>query len=53
MREISLTSKYKVVKLFLTGLSYDEISHQVGIAKGQWLTLSASLGKGIYKYRQT
>ncbi len=34
MREISITRRIKVVKLFLSGLSYDDIARQVGIAKG-------------------
>jgi len=34
MREISTQKRIKVIKLFLTGLSYDEIARQVGIAKG-------------------
>ncbi len=34
MREISITKRIKVVKLFLSGLSYDDIAQQVGIAKG-------------------
>ncbi|HUX48508.1 MAG TPA: hypothetical protein VMV76_04970 [Dehalococcoidia bacterium] len=46
MREISLTSKYKVVKLFLTGLSYDEISHQVGIAKGSVVNIISEFREG-------
>ena len=46
MREISLTSKYKVVKLFLTGLSYDEIAHQVGIAKGSVVNIISEFREG-------
>ena len=46
MREISLTSKYKVVKLFLTGLSYDEIAHQVGIAKGSVVNIIVEFREG-------
>ncbi len=34
MREISITKRIKVVKLFLSGLSYDDIAQQVGVAKG-------------------
>jgi peptidoglycan hydrolase CwlO-like protein len=46
MREISLTSKYKVVKLFLTGSSYDEIAHQVGIAKGSVVNIIGEFREG-------
>lgn len=46
MREISLTSKYRVVKLFLTGLSYDEIAHQVGIAKGSVVNIISEFREG-------
>ena len=34
MKDISLTKKQKVIKLFFSGLSYDEIAVEVGIAKG-------------------
>jgi len=34
MKEISTHKRIRVIKLFLTGLSYDEIARQVGIAKG-------------------
>lgn len=46
MREISLDRKYKVVKLFLTGLSYDEIAHQVGIAKGSVVNITNDFREG-------
>jgi len=46
MREINLTSKYKVVKLFLTGLSYDEIGRQVGIAKGSVVNIISEFREG-------
>ena len=46
MREISLTSKYKVVKLFLNGLSYDEIGRQVGIAKGSVVNIISEFREG-------
>jgi hypothetical protein len=34
MREINEYKKRKAIKLFLTGVSYDEISQELGIAKG-------------------
>ena len=34
MRELSINTKAKVIELFLTGSSYNEIVKQVGIAKG-------------------
>jgi len=46
MKELSITSKRKVIKLFLTGLSYDEIAHQVGIAKGSVVNIINSFREG-------
>jgi transposase-like protein len=46
MREISLTSKHNVVKLFLNGLSYDEIARQVGIAKGSVVNIISEFREG-------
>ena len=46
MREINLTNKYKVVKLFLSGLSYDELAHQVGIAKGSVVNIISEFREG-------
>ena len=46
MREISLISKHKVVRLFLTGLSYDEIARQVGIAKGSVVNIINEFREG-------
>lgn len=34
MKELTLSKKIKVIKLFLSGYTYDEIAQQVGIAKG-------------------
>ena len=34
MNEISLTKRNKVLKLFFSGISYDDIARQVGIGKG-------------------
>ena len=34
MKHLTMSIKMKVVKLFLTGLSYDEIAQQAGVAKG-------------------
>jgi len=34
MKEIILIKKHKVIKLFFSGLSYDEIAVEVGISKG-------------------
>jgi hypothetical protein len=34
MKEIPINNKFKVIKLFLGGVSYDEIAQQAGIAKG-------------------
>lgn len=49
MKEISLTSKHKAVKLFLTGLSYDEIARQVGIAKGSVVNTINEFRKGYLR----
>jgi predicted nucleic acid-binding Zn-ribbon protein len=46
MKKISLTQKFKVVKLFLTGLSYDQIAQQIGIAKGSVVNIIDEFRKG-------
>ena len=46
MREINIIIKHKVVKLFLTGLSYDEIGRQVGIAKGSVVNIISEFREG-------
>ena len=46
MREINLTSKYKVVKLFLSGSAYAEIARQVGIAKGSVVNIINEFREG-------
>jgi hypothetical protein len=46
MREISLQIKYKVVKLFLSGSSYDEIARQMGIAKGSVVNIIGEFREG-------
>ena len=34
MKELNMSSKYKVIKLFLQSLSFDEIAVQTGVGKG-------------------
>ena len=34
MKEINIIKKHKVIKLFFSGLSYDEIAMELGIGKG-------------------
>jgi transposase len=47
MKEISVNQKVKVIKLFLCGLSYDEISQQVGIAKGSVVNIVNEFREGL------
>lgn len=46
MKEISINQKFKVIKLSLSGLSYDEISQQVGIAKGSVVNIINEFREG-------
>lgn len=46
MKEISLNMKFKVIKLFFAGLSYDEIAMQVGIAKGSVVNIIDQFREG-------
>jgi len=46
MREISLIIKHKIVRLFLSGLSYDDIAQQAGIAKGSVVNIVNEFGEG-------
>ncbi len=46
MRGISEYTKRKVIKLFLTGVSYDEISHELGIAKGSVVNIVNDFREG-------
>ena len=46
MKELTITKKLKVVKLFLTGLSYDEIAQQSGIAKGSVVNIVNEFREG-------
>jgi len=46
MKEISLNTKFKVIKLFFAGLSYDEIAVQVGIAKGSVVNIIDQFREG-------
>jgi transposase len=46
MKEISMNQKVKVIKLFLSGLSYDEISQQVGVAKGSVVNIINEFREG-------
>ena len=47
MKSITWNQKIKVVKLFLSGLSYDEIAQQVGIAKGSVVNIINEFREGI------
>jgi hypothetical protein len=46
VKELSITQKLKVVKLFLTGLSYDEIAEQTGISKGSVVNIINEFREG-------
>lgn len=46
MKELTITKKLKVIKLFLTGLSYDEIAQQSGIAKGSVVNIVNEFREG-------
>ena len=46
MKELTITQKLKVVKLFLTGLSYDEIAEQTGISKGSVVNIVNEFREG-------
>jgi len=47
MKEISVGKKFKVIKLFLGGASYDEIAQQAGIAKGSVVNIINEFRDGI------
>ena len=49
MKEISMNQKVKVIKHFLNGLSYDEISQQVGIAKGSVVNIVNEFARTLEK----
>jgi len=46
VKELTVTQKLKVVKLFLTGLSYDEIAQQSGVAKGSVVNIVNEFREG-------
>jgi len=46
MREISVTKKMKVIKLFFSGLSYDDIAQQAGVAKGSVVYIISEFREG-------
>lgn len=46
MNEISLVKRNKVVRLFLRGLSYDEIARQIGIGKGSVVNIIEEFREG-------
>jgi len=46
MKSITWNQKIKVVRLFLGGLSYDEIAQQVGIAKGSVVNIIGEFREG-------
>jgi hypothetical protein len=46
MKEISMIQKQKALKLFLSGLSYDEIAQQAGIAKGSVVNIVDEFREG-------
>ena len=47
MKQISVSKKLKVVKLFFSGLSYDEIAQQTGVAKGSVVNIIDDFRYGI------
>jgi mevalonate kinase len=46
VKELTITQKLKVVKLFLRGLSYDEIAEQTGISKGSVVNIVNEFREG-------
>ena len=46
MKEIPVSKKLKVIKLFLVGVSYDEIAQQAGIAKGSVVNIISEFRDG-------
>jgi transposase len=46
MKELTINQKLKVIKLFLSGLSYDEVAQQVGIAKGSVVNIINEFREG-------
>lgn len=46
MREISVNTKHRVVKLFLSGSSYDDIALKLGIAKGSVVNIITEFREG-------
>jgi len=46
MKEITINTKLKVIKLFLSGLSYDEIAEQTGISKGSVVNIVNEFREG-------
>jgi len=46
MREISLTIKHRVVKMFLSGSAYDDIALKLGIAKGSVVNIITEFREG-------
>lgn len=46
MNEISLIKRSKVVKMFLRGLSYDDIARQIGIGKGSVVNIIEEFREG-------
>ena len=46
MKEITMNNKLKIIKLFLSGLSYDDIAMQVGVAKGSVVNIIDQFREG-------
>ena len=46
LKEVSSIKKMKVIKLFISGLSYDDISQQVGVAKGSVVNIVTEFREG-------
>ncbi len=46
MNEISLAKRNKVLKLFFSGISYDDIARQIGIGKGSVVNIIEELREG-------
>jgi len=47
MRELSMYKKSKVIRLFLDGLTYDEIARQIGISKGSVVNIISDFREGV------
>ena len=48
MKELTTVTKSRVIKLFLTGYSYDDIDKQVGVGKGLVSSIDERQGTRVF-----